>query len=594
MATAEPAAPPAASPKTAKPGADPAAAAASQDGALTVAALANKYRAEFEQTFEAFRARALKLQADAPQLIQETQANVEPYKQDFITTVQATGDVTTPPGVILSTLSWATVLVLFSTVASFASGYLFAPILGLAIGGAGALVLALGALPAYSYYTLNQDIAASASDVTIRFRLLAAAVIQGLLVGFILQNSYLSGAPIASLILGIAAAAYPFAAEKFGGNRQMLLGASVGSAVGVTLVLGLLSGYLTLPYLLLSALYGGVTAITLQYMYKNVTAETAPTYLYQLALLVSFAAARLVVHLVFGMGPEAYAQYKQGATATQQNRRKRDIIGGEGALQSTPKLGVDYTQKQVELVARIRTCKDFYEILQVDKNASEDDIKRAYKKLALQLHPDKCRAPHSTEAFSALGSAYDVLSNEEKRHRYDMYGNEEAAPARQRQHHHPRHGDGYFQYDYSHGFQSDFTPEEIFNMFFGGVFPDEVMRRQRNQQFRRHFRPRPEEEEEEGVEAENGGGRYMLIIILVAIFMSYIAPFLNSLSAPPFSLRQNSDYPIRRDTANLRVPYFVQRDFMEHYSTEIRKIDKKVEEDYTYQLRVECYKEQQQ
>ncbi|CAJ0572655.1 unnamed protein product, partial [Mesorhabditis spiculigera] len=524
MATAEPAAPPAASPKTAKPGADPAAAAASQDGALTVAALANKYRAEFEQTFEALRARALKLQADAPQLIQETQANVEPYKQDFITTVQATGDVTTPPGVILSTLSWATVLVLFSTVASFASGYLFAPILGLAIGGAGALVLALGALPAYSYYTLNQDIAASASDVTIRFRLLAAAVIQGLLVGFILQNSYLSGAPIASLILGVAAAAYPFAAEKFGGNRQMLLGASVGSAVGVTLVLGLLSGYLTLPYLLLSALYGGVTAVTLQYMYKNVTAET----------------------------------------------------------------------KQVELVARIRTCKDFYEILQVDKNASEDDIKRAYKKLALQLHPDKCRAPHSTEAFSALGSAYDVLSNEEKRHRYDMYGNEEAAPARQRQHHHHRHGDGYFQYDYSHGFQSDFTPEEIFNMFFGGVFPDEVVRRQRNQQFRRHFRPRPEEEEEEGVEAENGGGRYMLIIILVAIFMSYITPFLNSLSAPPFSLRQNSDYPIRRDTANLRVPYFVQRDFMEHYSTEIRKIDKKVEEDYTYQLRVECYKEQQQ
>ncbi|CAJ0568691.1 unnamed protein product, partial [Mesorhabditis spiculigera] len=94
MATAEPAAPPAASPKTAKPGADPAAAAASQDGALTVAALANKYRAEFEQTFEALRARALKLQADAPQLIQETQANVEPYKQDFITTVQATGEET--------------------------------------------------------------------------------------------------------------------------------------------------------------------------------------------------------------------------------------------------------------------------------------------------------------------------------------------------------------------------------------------------------------------------------------------------------------------------------------------------------------------
>ncbi|CAJ0572378.1 unnamed protein product, partial [Mesorhabditis spiculigera] len=276
-----------------------------EGGPLTVAALANKYRAEFEETFETLRARAIKLQTDAPQLIQETQANVEPYKQEFITTVQATGDVTTPPGLVLTTLSWSTVLVLASTVASFVSGYVFAPVLGLAVGGAGALVLALGALPAYSYWSLNQDIAASASDVTIRFRLLTAAAVQGLLVGFILQNSYLSGAPIAPLLLGIAAAAYPFAAEKFGGNRQMLLGASVGSALGATLVLGLLSGYLTLPYLLLSGLYAGVTAVTLQYMYKNVTAETAPTYNYQLALLVSFAAARLVVHLIFGMGPDA-------------------------------------------------------------------------------------------------------------------------------------------------------------------------------------------------------------------------------------------------------------------------------------------------
>ncbi|CAJ0958714.1 unnamed protein product, partial [Mesorhabditis belari] len=56
----------------------------------------------------------------------------------------------------------------------------------------------------------------------------------------------------------------------FGGNRQLLLGGSVGVSVGVTLVLGLLSGYFTLPYLVFTNLYGTIAAVTLQYLYKNV------------------------------------------------------------------------------------------------------------------------------------------------------------------------------------------------------------------------------------------------------------------------------------------------------------------------------------
>ncbi|MDB5226440.1 MAG: dnaJ [Bacteroidota bacterium] len=72
--------------------------------------------------------------------------------------------------------------------------------------------------------------------------------------------------------------------------------------------------------------------------------------------------------------------------------------------------------------------KDYYEILGVAKNASADEIKKAYRKLALQHHPD--RNPNDKAAedrFKEAAEAYDVLSNEEKRSRYDRFGHQGAA-----------------------------------------------------------------------------------------------------------------------------------------------------------------------
>ena len=67
--------------------------------------------------------------------------------------------------------------------------------------------------------------------------------------------------------------------------------------------------------------------------------------------------------------------------------------------------------------------RDYYEVLGVDKSASEDEIKRAYKKMARKYHPDL--NPDNKEAeekFKEVNEAYEVLSDSDKKARYDQFG----------------------------------------------------------------------------------------------------------------------------------------------------------------------------
>lgn len=107
------------------------------------------------------------------------------------------------------------------------------------------------------------------------------------------------------------------------------------------------------------------------------------------------------------------------------------------------------------------TKRDFYEILGVSKNASKDDIKAAYRKLAKQFHPDINKAPDAEKKFKEVQEAYDVLYDDQKKAAYDQFGH---AAFDQAGGGNPFQGSGFGGFS---GFQ-DVDVGDIFGSFFGG------------------------------------------------------------------------------------------------------------------------------
>lgn len=112
--------------------------------------------------------------------------------------------------------------------------------------------------------------------------------------------------------------------------------------------------------------------------------------------------------------------------------------------------------------------KDYYSVLGVNKSASDDEIKSAYRQLAKKYHPDLNKAPEAAEKFKEINEAYSVLGDKQKRANYDQYGSEDGPQGFSG-------GQGFSGFSQGEGFGGF---EDIFNIFsnFGGRNRDAQVR----------------------------------------------------------------------------------------------------------------------
>jgi DnaJ family protein B protein 12 len=238
-----------------------------------------------------------------------------------------------------------------------------------------------------------------------------------------------------------------------------------------------------------------------------------------------------------------------------------------------------------EDIKKILKTKDFYELLGVNKTATEDEIKKAYRKLALKYHPDKNKAFGSDEAFKKIAQAYDCLSNQDKRRKYDEYGNEDP--------------DQHYQH-YRQHFNEDISPDDIFQMFFGNAFfqngPRQrfVYRNARRGGDDHHYNSHTERDAHHQQQQNQRGGnsKYLPLLqflpLLIIFFSSFALNF--SQEEPFYSMFATSQFPLQRDTKNLRISYYVDNTFTNKYSkqSKLTSFEEELERSYIQTLNNQC------
>lgn len=232
--------------------------------------------------------------------------------------------------------------------------------------------------------------------------------------------------------------------------------------------------------------------------------------------------------------------------------------------------------------------KDYYRILGIQRDASDDEIKKAYRKLALKYHPDKNSAANAEEKFKEIGEAYEVLSDKKKRDTFDRYGEEGLKPGSSR----TTTTATFANYSYDgRTYESDISPEEIFNLFFNGGFVGRRWQSSGNHRSR-HYHHSSANGHHNGQQEVSPGFNLLvqLFPVLVLICLAFTSYLINS--DPPYSFHRTTKYNNERTIEPYKVVYYVKDDFDKQYAGQnLKRVESVVLDEYLHELRDKCIRE---
>lgn len=269
---------------------------------------------------------------------------------------------------------------------------------------------------------------------------------------------------------------------------------------------------------------------------------------------------------------------------------------------------MSYTAAQEKIVLKVLLYKQhqFYEILECERSASDGEIKKSYRKLAVKLHPDKNPHPRALEAFKLLNKAWSVLGDESKKSIFDQTGADPDARASAA----TSSGHSPFQ---GQAFQRGFADDDILNFFFGGGGrPGTTFTFGGNNGFSFQTfgngngfnggfdpftggftqRPRTTTRPARGREPTTWETVKQLAPIVVILVATLVLTFFSLDGVADHLFSRTGRFSVQRTTPRHRIPFYVADTFADDKSAhQLRTFDKKVEQAYVLDRRTRCNRE---
>lgn len=233
-------------------------------------------------------------------------------------------------------------------------------------------------------------------------------------------------------------------------------------------------------------------------------------------------------------------------------------------------------QSDDEKCKQLLKKKDYYDLLNISKSATQEEIKRGYKKQAVRFHPDKNHSKLAEECFKKISEAYQTLSNPEKKEFYDKYGDE--AEFREK------------YYQTHQAYEEEMDAFDIFDILFGG---DPNFQRRAGQR-RRRYRQADFTHNNNNINLAGRGGYLMLMQFLPVIFMLilFVIPNLSSFfeAKPLYQFKRDSLYSHRRKTSINQVEFYVGEEFIKKYPKmkDFQNLEPDIEKEYLSYVYQEC------